>query len=151
MDWGTQGRRVSQALQVFVFSTTVNQTGHPNALLWGSYAQVGCFLTGEHRPYDRVAGAIDRVKPLEDFFWVRNASGGFHGKGAWEVALRVSHLDLDDQNIQGGMMTNTTLGINWYTNPYCKIVANVIHSNVDRTGFGNSSTNIFALRTQLDF
>jgi phosphate-selective porin OprO/OprP len=35
-----------------------------NALLWGGYSQIGYFLTGEHRPYDRIAGAIDRVKPL---------------------------------------------------------------------------------------
>lgn len=139
------------SLQSETMLTTVNQIGRPNATLWGTYAQVGWFLTGEHRPYDRAAGAIDRVKPLEDFFWIRNNRGGFHGKGAWELALRVSHLDLDSGNVQGGAMTDTTLGINWYTNPYCKVVANVIHSHVDRAVFGDSSTNIFALRTQLDF
>jgi phosphate-selective porin OprO/OprP len=35
-----------------------------NGLLWGGYSQVGYFLTGEYRPYDRKAGAIDRVKPI---------------------------------------------------------------------------------------
>ena len=43
----------------------------PTRPLDGGYVQVGWFLTGEHRPYDRVAGAIDRVKPFEDFFRVR--------------------------------------------------------------------------------
>lgn len=57
----------------------------------------------------------------------------------------------DSANINGGTMTDTTFGINWHTNPYCKVVANFIHSNVDRAVFGNSSTNIFALRTQVDF
>ena len=38
----------------------VDATGSGNAFLNGAYSQVGWFLTGEHRPYDRKAGAIDR-------------------------------------------------------------------------------------------
>ena len=48
----------------------------PNAILGGAYVNVGYFLTGEHRPYDRKAGAIDRVQPYN--------SVGKGGRGAWE-------------------------------------------------------------------
>jgi len=48
---------------------------HRFPVLHGEYVQVGWFLTGEHRPYDRVAGAIDRVRPFEDFFLVRTDEG----------------------------------------------------------------------------
>ncbi|MFM7833383.1 MAG: OprO/OprP family phosphate-selective porin, partial [Planctomycetaceae bacterium] len=57
----------------------------------GMYAQAGWFLTGEHRPYDRKLGTIDRVIPKENFGY--NAAGG---AGAWEVAARFSWLDLSD-------------------------------------------------------
>ena len=42
-------------------------------------------------------------------------------------------------------------GVNWYCNPYCKVVFNYIHSFVtDRNG-SPSEANAWGLRTQLDF
>ena len=49
-----------------------------NGLLWGGYSQIGYFLTGEHRPYDRKAGAIDRVKPIASV----SKSGGDRSLGS---------------------------------------------------------------------
>jgi phosphate-selective porin OprO and OprP len=123
----------------------------PNALLSGAYGQVGYFLTGEHRPYDRKSGAIDRVMP--------HASIGKGGCGAWEVAGRFSFIDLSDETIQGGQMKNVTAGINWYINPYCKWVINYIHSWTDGPDHFPtraattiaSQTDVFATRVQLDF
>ncbi len=130
----------------------VNQTGTADATLGGMYTQVGYFLTGEHRPYDRKAGAIDRVMPLNSF-----KRGG--GLGAWEIAARWSYLDLTDKNIFGGTMQNFTAGINWYTNPNCKIVFNYIHSWVEGKDLFpvataralNSQTDAFGMRAQVDF
>ncbi|MEQ1825358.1 MAG: porin, partial [Pirellula sp.] len=126
-----------------------------DAFLNGAYSQVGFFLTGEHRPYDRKAGAIDRVIP---FHSVSKCGGGW---GAWEIAGRWSYLDLTDQQILGGMMQNMTAGLNWYVNPNCKCVFNYIHSWADarpsRNGintsnnFINSQTDAYGLRCQLDF
>lgn len=123
----------------------------PNALLSGTYAQVGYFLTGEHRPYDRKAGAIDRVLPHE--------SVGKGGLGAWELAGRFSYIDLSDELIQGGQMKNMTAGLNWYLNPYCKWVFNYIHAWTDGRDYFptpsatpiSSQTDAFATRVQLDF
>jgi len=126
-----------------------------NALLWGGYSQIGYFLTGEHRPYDRKAGAIDRVIPLHSV----SKSGG--GIGAWELAVRWSYLDLLDRNVRGGDMDNFTAGVNWYVNPYCKCVFNYIHSNsnsrrirngiVEDTPLIHAETSAFGMRCQLDF
>jgi phosphate-selective porin OprO/OprP len=139
------------SIQTEAMAAVVNQLNNPTAVLGGGYAQVGWFLTGEHRPYDRVAGAIDRVKPFEDFFWVNTNGGRMYGLGAWEVAARYSYIDLNDANIRGGIMQNATAGVNWYCNPYCKVVFNYIHSFVtDRTG-SPSQANAWGLRTQLDF
>jgi phosphate-selective porin OprO/OprP len=130
----------------------VDRPGLATVTLPGAYLQVGYFHTGEHRPYDRQAGAIDRVKPFEDFFWVRTCDGYCErGLGAWEVAARVSHLDLNDDGIRGGEITDVTLGVNWYLNPYCKLVANYVHVFLDHPTGGDSETSIYAVRAQLDF
>ena len=137
----------------------VDQVTIPTSLLSGGYATVGYFLTGEHRPYDRKAGAIDRVIPKANL----TQCGGF---GAWEIAARWSYIDLTDNLIRGGTMQNMTAGVNWYTNSYCKFVFNYIHSwadSPDFTGFGaigptydtsrlvSNQTDAFGIRCQLDF
>jgi phosphate-selective porin OprO/OprP len=140
----------SEAMGCFV---DTSQNG--NAFLNGAYSQVGWFLTGEHRPYDRKSGAIDRVMP---FHSVSKCGGGW---GAWEIAGRWSYLDVTDGQIIGGLMQNMTVGLNWYVNPNCKCVFNYIHSWADsrpiRNGviqsndFISSQTDAFGLRCQLDF
>ncbi|MDX1944982.1 MAG: porin [Pirellulaceae bacterium] len=165
------------SLQAEAMAVDVDRSGNPHAFLDGAYVQLGYFLTGEHRPYDRIAGAIDRVKPFEDFFFVRTENGLERGLGAWEVALRFSHIDLNDRNgqVSGGTMDNLTFGINWYCNPYCKVVFNYIHSwrqsptsppNTAAVVNPNpppetisafpldsvtSEANAFGIRTQMDF
>jgi phosphate-selective porin OprO/OprP len=139
------------SIQAEAMTALVDRETEPTATLSGSYMQVGYFLTGEHRPYDRVAGAIDRVKPFEDFFLVNAGTGPCYGKGAWEVALRWSYIDLNGADIRGGSMNDLTAGINWYCNPYSKVVFNYIHSWLDDRNGVRSDANSFALRTQMDF
>lgn len=110
----------------------------------GAYLFASYFLTGESRPYDKKAGALDRVKPLEDF-----KSGG--GWGAWELAARLSYIDLNDGDINGGRMTDFTAGTNWYLNPYTKFQLNYIKSNLSNPTFGKSQADLFGARVQVDF
>jgi phosphate-selective porin OprO/OprP len=139
------------SIQAEAVSALVDQEASPAALLGGAYVQVGWFLTGEHRPYDRTSGAIDRVRPFEDFFLVRTDRGIEGGWGAWELATRYSHIDLNDESIQGGRMDNLTAGVNWYCNPYSKVVFNYVHSWVTDRNDVPSEANSFALRAQMDF
>jgi phosphate-selective porin OprO and OprP len=139
------------SLQAEAMAAVVDQQANPTATLGGFYAQAGWFLTGEHRPYDRVAGAIDRVKPFEDFFWVGTDGGRCFGTGAWEVAARLSYLDVTDANINGGEITDVTGGVNWYMNAYTKAVFNYVHSWTDYRSTGISEASAFAFRVQVDF
>lgn len=139
------------SLQAEAMTAVVEREREPTASLSGVYVQVGWFLTGEHRPYDRASGAIDRVRPLEDFFLVRTDQGLEGGWGAWEIAARYSHIDLNNEDIRGGRMNNLTAGVNWYCNPYCKVVFNYVHSWVTDHDDLPSEANAFALRAQMDF
>jgi len=129
----------------------VDQTGgNPTGVLAGVYAQVGYFLTGEHRPYDRKTGTIDRVIPRRNMKFCGDNGNGY-GHGAWEIAARFSYLDLNDENIRGGTLTDYTVGVNWYLNPYLKCVFNWVHAMPDNAGYAKSQTDFFGIRTQVDF
>jgi len=91
----------------------------------GGYVQVLYFLTGESDQYNKKNGAFDRVIPNENFFPGHSCDGCTHcGLGAWQVGLRYSHLDLNDKAIDGGILDDLTLGLNWFLNPNMKIQAN---------------------------
>ena len=151
------------SVQAEAMVAEVDRTTATTSTLHGEYVQVGWFLTGEHRPYDRVNGAIDRVRPFEDFFLVNTDNGLERGKGAWEVAVRYSHIDLDSASISGGILDDITFGVNWYSNPYCKLVFNFIHSwrtsptsppalPVSGPAVAvKSEANAFGIRAQMDF
>jgi len=142
------------SVQSEFMGTYVDSGPSANGFLYGSYMQVGYFLTGEHRPYDRKAGTIDSVMPFESL----SKKGG---KGAWELAARWSYLDLTDRQIRGGELQDFTFGVNWYVNPYCKCVFNYIHSWAESRPTRNgailnqddisSQADAFGLRCQIDF
>ncbi|MBW1979693.1 MAG: porin [Deltaproteobacteria bacterium] len=103
--------------------------------IYGSY-----FLTGEHRSYSTSHGAFSRIRPKKNF----QLHGG--GWGAWEVALRYSHMDLDDEDVEGGKLSDITAGLNWYLNPSVRIMFNYIHADLDHVG----DTNIYQSRFQIN-
>jgi phosphate-selective porin OprO/OprP len=115
---------------------------------WGAYAFATLFLTGEHRVYDRKRGEFDRVVPLTDFQPWRD--GRWWG-GAYELAARLSYIDLNDQEVHGGRLADLTCGWNWYLNPYAKMSFNYIHAFLDRPPTGRSNADVFALRGQIEF
>jgi phosphate-selective porin OprO/OprP len=108
----------------------------------GSYLQVGYFLTGEVRPYLRDEGIFGHVVPKAERrkpFAVRPSRGA-----AYEIAGRISNVDLDDKTIRGGELTDFSLGFNWYPNATSRIMFNYIHADVKDVGHAN----IFLLRYQ---
>jgi phosphate-selective porin OprO and OprP len=128
----------------------VNAIGAPNALLQGWYGQVSYFLTGEQRPYKKSTATFDRVVPRSNF--VPSGAGRLaQGPGAWEIAARVSSLDLNDAAIAGGTLTDLTFGTNWHLNPFLKVSFNYVHAILERVPVGESTADIFALRANYDF
>ena len=138
------------SFQAEAMAASVDQVGQ-RSLFHGNYSQVGYFLTGEHRPYDRKAAVVDRIIPNQSF--------GKGGIGAWEVAARFSHIDLTDDAIIGGRMDNLTFGVNWFINPYVKWEFNYVHSWNDGRDhhpvlsdiYASSDINAFGTRVQADF
>jgi phosphate-selective porin OprO/OprP len=110
------------------FNTNSVPRGDPT--FWGAYAQVGWFLTGENRGYDRRLGRFDRVVPNENFFLVRGEDGHYHGAlGAWEVVYRGDYLDLNSRGINGGLLLGHTFGLNWYLNQNWRFQVNYVFSH----------------------
>lgn len=131
---------------------TVDQIGGPPLFFNGYMAQLSYFLTGEHRPYDRKLGIHKRLEPFEDFFRVRTKSQGIQtGLGAWEVAARFSNIVLNDKNIKGNNLTDFTIGLNWYLNPYTRWKFNYVRAFLEDSRVGNSLTDIYGMRFDYDF
>lgn len=143
---------VGEYMPSWVQRDDVIPASEPDLFFHGGYVYVAYMLTGEHVPYDRETGTIDRVKPFEDFFFVRRCSGG-HGSGwgAWQAALRYSYLDLTDEDIRGGVENNVTLGLVWYFNPYANLQFNAVYGDIEdhRPIGGYTAGHFTALGTRL--
>lgn len=106
----------------------------------GWYVQAGYYITGEHRPYDTKKGSFKRLSPRENV-------GKDGGKGAWEIALRYSTLDLDDGGVSGGELEDLSLAVSWHLNPVTRFTFNYV--DAEREGVG--SADFAVVRLQLDF
>ncbi len=112
----------------------------------GYYVQASWILTGENRPYRKANGCFDAIKPEE------NAFGKDHGRGAWEVAARYSSIDLTDDGLDEGTLTDITFGVNWYLNPNTRVMANYILADLEPTAPApEGDTDILELRVQFNF
>lgn len=107
----------------------------------GWYVLASYFLTGEHRTYKSSNGSFDRVKPTENF-----GLGG--GMGAWELAARVSGLDLDD-GASSDQLHDVTAGVNWYLNPNVRVMWNYVHGEFD-DGVTEDELDALMMRVQFD-
>ena len=97
----------------------------------GGYIQLGYFLTGEHRPYNKAAATFGEVEPLVP---LSRANSGV--PGAWELALRFSALDLDSGSNPGGIEHNMSLGMNWYPGHKIRVMLNYVTGDVDSLASG---------------
>ncbi len=124
--------------------TYVNKDTGGNAWFWGAYVFVSYFLTGENRNYETSKGVFSQLKPNRNFHFTEQ------GWGAWELALRFSHIDLNDSGINGGKEQNITAGLNWYLTPDTRFMFNCIRARVtDRDtppSVDNALAHIFQIR-----
>jgi phosphate-selective porin OprO/OprP len=110
----------------------------------GVYVTASWFLTGESRPYLRNQGIFGRVVPK------RNFDFNHGGWGAWEVAGRFSHTDLDSGGVHGGQLSMLMGGVNWYPHSHVKWRFDYGLGRV--SGYSPSGNiNIFQTRVEVDF
>ncbi len=115
--------------------------GNLDSNFQGYYLLGSYFLTGEQRNYRASAGQFRGIKPR------RNFNLGQKGKGAWEVAVRYSSLDLNHGPVSGGKLNDLTAGLNWYLNPNARVMWNYIRANRDTLG----KADVFQMRIQVNF
>ncbi len=121
----------------------------------GWYAQTSWAITGEERTYKGDKGLYDGIKPAKPV--------GQGGTGAWELALRLSEIDLSDGDLQllnnqwlpevnGGEERNATLALNWYLNNYLRTSLNYVHVlDLEGGSYDNKDLDALQLRMQLAF
>jgi phosphate-selective porin OprO and OprP len=130
--------------------------GAPSLKFDGGYAQLGYVLTGETRAYNPATASYGGIKPANPF----SLAGG--GWGAWEVAGRVSTMNLNDQlataaGINGGRQTVYTAALNWYVNNNVRFMLDYLHGNVSKQATPVSAADVgskfdaIAMRTQVAF
>ncbi len=109
--------------------------GLPGLGFSGAYVAVSRYLTGEQKNYDAARGQLREVTPKTR-------------RGAIEVALRQSVLDLDDGAVRGGRQSGTTLGLNWY---YGRQVRVALNYSLFRVENGATVERPRLLQTRLQF
>jgi len=116
------------------FYTEWERKNQKNTNFSGYYAQANWVLSGESIQYAQ--GRFLRIRPDSS-------------KGAWELALRYSAIDLNDQDTQGGAEKNTTLALNWYSpGMQLRIQSNLIYVKTDAIA-GNVDPLILQVRAQI--
>ena len=126
----------------------LDRFGGDNEHFSGFYGYAAYMLTGETRPFK--GGNFDRIKPFSEV--------GNGGLGAFEIALRYDHIDLSNTPVTtraGNEASSVTAGLNWYFNPYAKLMFNWVRFWGDNTPLDPTDTktrgDAFATRLHLDF
>jgi phosphate-selective porin OprO/OprP len=117
-----------------MFRATWNQSDTRDPVFKGFYTQVSWIITGETFKYTQ--GKFLRIRPQSE-------------RGAWEVAVRISRVKLNDEEITGGEERNLTLALNWYSpgNQF-RLMSNLIFVRTDEYA-GNEDPTIIQIRAQL--
>ncbi|OJW24586.1 MAG: hypothetical protein BGO49_05960 [Planctomycetales bacterium 71-10] len=132
-----------------------DKPGRARVPVEGFYVQGSYFLTGE------TMASRGRVIPRRNFDLRR----GRRGPGAWEPVFRYAYLDIGEQVFGAGLAdpdiwTNrlylTDVGINWYWNPYIRVLFDWQHAGFStpvqyRPGGLSSTSDLFMLRFQFWF
>jgi phosphate-selective porin OprO/OprP len=132
-----------------VWLTGQGTTSDP-VMFHGGYLEAMYWLSGENRNYNRKLGIHGAVQPNCNFLCRETTDGVCCGGGAWEVAARVSYLNLNSGSIQGGALTDMTFGLNWYYAVRSRVMFNYIHAFLDRSSL-RSHADIFSVRFQFTF
>tara|TARA_R110002073_G_scaffold6555_2_gene38606 strand:- start:18125 stop:19531 length:1407 start_codon:yes stop_codon:yes gene_type:complete len=135
----------SLSLQGEYYYIDIERDGpNPDLDFSGYYLEGSWFLTDDMRSYSGNKGSYGKVKP--------RSIVGKGGIGAWQLAVRFSSVDLNDNDITGGDAQNFSLGLNWYATNNIRMSANYINV-LDVTGGAGDGDEpeAFQMRAQVEF
>lgn len=131
--------------------TQVSRDAGPDVDLSASYVQVGFTVAGR-RVYKASEGEFKHLTQNNNFS-LRNGTWG-----AWELALRLDQIDLEDADITGGEAKRASLALNWYLNPNVRVMLDYSTSYelnggalIKADGSYADDIDVYALRTQWSF
>ncbi len=126
-------------LQAQAIGRRVNRLENSDPTLWGAYVQAGWLFGEGRRRYSRGLGApsaidVDRGDPV------------------FEIGLRASYLDLEEEGSPGGREFNLGAAFSYYIDDNVRLAANIIKvwQRPDRIGSDESGL-IFQTRFQVRF
>ena len=140
-------------IQAEFIATNVERIAARSVSFLGGYVYAAWVVNGKAPRYVLEAdtatevGVFKRVTPEAS---QRVSRGGI---GVFELAARYSAIDLTERDIRGGRQQDVTIGLNWYPEPYMRVMANYVHAWTDATAVTNRPTQaeIGQVRLQLSF
>ena len=111
----------------------VDRQGLANDNFNGGYGELSWTLMGEHHAYNNQAASYFRISPRHPFS-PKNGEWG-----AWELAARISYVDLNSNfnsgtalsakspAVEGGIQRGYTFGVNWYPNALIRFMLDYDH------------------------
>ena len=131
-------------LQSEAYLSNVNMLAGDDVNLYGGYAHLSYFLTGESRVFERFGQhgpQFGRNVPYSNFCLM---PCGF-GPGAWEAKVRWSNLNLDQ--VARGQYNDLSVGFNWYWSDRTRVMFDWIHPVTSTaTTFGATESDLLAMR-----
>ncbi|HYI63845.1 MAG TPA: porin [Allosphingosinicella sp.] len=119
----------------------------PGRTLFGGYAEIGYFLTGETRGYR--GARWDRTRARRSI-----EEGGF---GAVQIIVRYDYLDLDSGPVRGGTQNGLQAGLIWIPTDHVRFLVNYARLSYDGAaipaagGDRDYSVDVVGVRAQLDW
>jgi phosphate-selective porin OprO/OprP len=107
----------SSTIRVEGFASRWDRENSVENTFFGAYVELGHFLTGQDFRY-------------RDGKFVRPQIA--KGEHAWELGLRASWVDLNDDEVRGGVQKNYGFALNWYPRQNLRGQFNVIYYDVER-------------------
>ena len=114
--------------------TDVDNPALGNPSFDGYYVSASWILTGEMRAYNKKSGVFGGIPVAKTVYQ--------NGKGAWEIYVRYSDINLHDGGIDGGEMQIATLGINWWLTPFFSVNAGYKYITNEQYGLEGTSSGL---------
>ena len=123
-------------LQGELISMIVKRYDIPDFHAYGGYIEGGYFILGNRLGYDR----RDAVPLCTE------------ENGSLAIFARINHTNLNNSYLKYGMLTDISLGVNYYLNSHLIFRLNYSHVKTDRhTAIGKSNYNVLQSRIQIKF
>jgi phosphate-selective porin OprO/OprP len=136
-------------------ATQVERMAGRDVTFQGGYMQAAWVMNGKSPRYSvdsDVATEVGVFKRVQPETGQRVSRGGI---GVFEVAARYSAIDLTSNDIRGGFQQDVTLGLNWYPEPFIRVMANYIRAWASPTAQSltsrSATADIGQVRLQIAF